>query len=52
MSIIGGAAIPVLQGLTSDMTGSMQTAFIVSLVCFCVVLIYFAYLQKINLQDK
>ncbi len=52
MSIIGGAVIPVLQGLLSDHTGSMQTAFMVSLICFAVVLIYFTYLQKVNLQDK
>ena len=41
MSIIGGAVIPVIQGLVSDKTGSMQTAFSVSLVCFAAVLIYF-----------
>ncbi len=41
MSIIGGAVIPVIQGLVSDTTGSMQLAFSVSLVCFVVVLLYF-----------
>ncbi|MGJ9483531.1 L-fucose:H+ symporter permease [Actinotignum sp. GS-2025f] len=41
MSIIGGAVIPVIQGLVSDKTGSMQTSFIVSLCCFVAVLIYF-----------
>ncbi|KGF05596.1 L-fucose:H+ symporter permease [Arcanobacterium sp. S3PF19] len=41
MSIIGGAVIPVIQGLISDATGSMQTAFTASLVCFIAVLVYF-----------
>lgn len=41
MSIIGGAVVPVIQGLVSDMLGSMQLAFSVSLVCFVVVLLYF-----------
>lgn len=41
MSIVGGAVIPAIQGLVSDATGSMQTAFCVSLVCFAAVLTYF-----------
>ncbi|WP_338809350.1 L-fucose:H+ symporter permease [Neisseria leonii] len=41
MSIIGGAVIPVIQGLVSDLTGSMQPAFSVSLLCFIIVLLYF-----------
>lgn len=41
MSIIGGAVIPVIQGLVSDVTGSMQVAFVVSLCCFVAVLVYF-----------
>lgn len=46
MSIIGGAVIPVIQGLVSDVLGSMQLAFVVSLFCFVSVLIYFMYLQR------
>lgn len=46
MSIIGGAVIPVIQGLVSDTFGSMQLAFSVSLVCFAAVLIYFLYQYK------
>lgn len=46
MSIIGGAVIPLLQGLVSDMTGSMQIAFSVSLVCFAAVLIHFVFLYQ------
>lgn len=41
MSIIGGAVIPVIQGLVSDTTGSMQTSFVVSAFCFAAVLVFF-----------
>jgi FHS family L-fucose permease-like MFS transporter len=40
MSIIGGAVAPLLMGVISDRTGSIQTAYTVPLVCFCVVLYY------------
>lgn len=40
MSIIGGAFTPVMMGLISDKTGSMQVAYIVPLVCFAVILFY------------
>lgn len=40
MSIIGGAFIPVIQGLVSDISGSLQFSFIVSFVCFAIILIY------------
>ncbi|WEG73470.1 L-fucose:H+ symporter permease [Vagococcus intermedius] len=40
MSIIGGAVIPLIQGLVADWTGSMSLSFVVSLVCFIVVIIY------------
>lgn len=46
MSIIGGAVIPAVQGLVSDMTGSMQTSFAVNLICFAIVLIYFIFAFK------
>lgn len=42
MSIVGGAFIPLLMGLISDKTGSMQNAYIVPLLCFLVVL-YFGW---------
>ena len=42
MSIIGGAVIPAVQGLISDLTGSMQLSFVVNIVCFGAVLLYFA----------
>ncbi|MGV9197070.1 L-fucose:H+ symporter permease [Arcanobacterium canis] len=48
MSIIGGAVVPVIQGLVSDKTGSMQFAFIVSLICFAAVLVYFLRQYKVS----
>ncbi|WP_394854609.1 MFS transporter [Trueperella bernardiae] len=48
MSIVGGAVIPVIQGFVSDSTGSMQTAFVVSLVCFAVVFLYFAWQRRVS----
>lgn len=41
MSIIGGAVVPVIQGLVSDSIGSMQVSFAVNIVCFGAVLLYF-----------
>lgn len=46
MSIIGGAVIPVIQGFVSDQVGSMQTAFVVSLLCFVAVLLYFTAARR------
>jgi FHS family L-fucose permease-like MFS transporter len=40
MSIVGGAVMPLIMGLISDKTGSMQTAYIVPLLCFLVVLFF------------
>ena len=51
MSIIGGAAIPVIQGLLADNIG-LQSSFIVSALCFAVVFAYFMsekqYKQRFN----
>jgi len=41
MSLIGGAVIPLIQGIVSDMTGSMQFSFIVPAICFAVITGYF-----------
>ena len=46
MSIIGGAVIPAVQGLVSDLTGSMQVSFAVNLICFGAVFIYFYFSYK------
>lgn len=40
MSIVGGAILPPIMAQVSDMTGSMQTAYIVPLLCFIVVMVF------------
>jgi FHS family L-fucose permease-like MFS transporter len=50
MSIIGGAFGAVFMGLISDKTGSIQTAYIVPLICFVVVLFYSISGYKIKPQ--
>lgn len=40
MAIGGGAALPALQGLVSDMTGSIHISYWVPLLCFVVVAFY------------
>jgi FHS family L-fucose permease-like MFS transporter len=37
MSIVGGALAPLLMGVISDYTGSMQKAYIIPLLCFTAV---------------
>jgi MFS transporter, FHS family, L-fucose permease len=41
MAIVGGGFFPLIMGYISDKTGSIQTAYIVPLLCLLVVL-YFA----------
>jgi fucose permease len=40
----------LIQGFVSDHTGSMQTAFIVSLLCFAAVLVYFISARRWELN--
>jgi len=40
MAIVGGALITPLQGLISDMSGSISTSFIVPLISFIIILTY------------
>lgn len=40
MAIAGGAALPAVQGLLSDATGSIHLAFIIPLLCFFVTAAY------------
>lgn len=40
MAIIGGAILPPLVGYMADVTGSLQSALVIPLVGFCVVLAY------------
>ncbi|MCO6660030.1 L-fucose:H+ symporter permease [Cutibacterium avidum] len=46
MSIVGGAVVPLLQGMVSDRTGSMPFSFVVPLACFAAVLTHFILLQR------
>ncbi len=41
MAIVGGAVVPAVQGFASDIFGSMQTSFLVSMACFVYVGFYF-----------
>lgn len=41
MALIGGAVFPAVQGLVSDMTGSMQFSFIVPALLFLYITVYF-----------
>lgn len=50
MSIVGGAILPPLLGLISDMTGNLQLGYWVPLICFVVVLL-FALANK-NITDQ
>ncbi len=50
MAIVGGAVIPAIQGLVSDMTGSMQTSFIVPTLCYVIVTIYFFFEYRYDLS--
>lgn len=41
MALIGGAIVPALQGVVSDLTGSMQFSFIVPALCYLYITVYF-----------
>ena len=40
MSIIGGGIFAPIMGFISDKTGSMQSAYIVPVICFAVILFF------------
>jgi FHS family L-fucose permease-like MFS transporter len=40
MSIVGGALLPPVLGLISDMTGNIQYGYVVPLTCFAVILLF------------
>jgi FHS family L-fucose permease-like MFS transporter len=48
MAIIGGAVVPAIHGVVSDMLGSLQMAFIVPAACFVYIAYYFYKEMKIN----
>lgn len=52
MAIIGGAVVPLIQGLVSDLLGSMQLAFVVSLLCFAIMFAYFWNERRIELREQ
>jgi FHS family L-fucose permease-like MFS transporter len=52
MSIIGGGVGAVFMGLISDMTGSIQLAYIVPLICFMFVLYFGLSGYKIRVTSK
>jgi FHS family L-fucose permease-like MFS transporter len=47
MAIIGGAVFPPLLGYLSDVSGSIQTAYIIPLLCF-VPIVYFGWRQTLT----
>lgn len=47
MAIIGGAIFPPLLGYISDVSGSIQTAYVVPLICF-VPVVYFGWQNRKN----
>ncbi|MBS7255771.1 L-fucose:H+ symporter permease [Flavobacterium branchiicola] len=40
MAIVGGALLPPVLGLISDLTGSIQYGYVVPLICFSVILLF------------
>lgn len=48
MAIGGGAALPALQGMISDMTGSIHVSYWVPLLCFLVVAFYGLLSRRYN----
>lgn len=51
MAILGGALLTPLQGMVSDAAGSINTSYLVPLVCFLVVLCYALFANR-NLKPE
>jgi len=51
MAIIGGAVIPVVQGLVADLVGSVELSFGVSAVCFLAIFAFFARNRKSRVRE-
>ena len=51
MAIVGGAVIPVIQGVVSDATGSLQVSFVVSAACFVLILLFFLDQRRRGIDD-
>ena len=52
MAILGGALLTPLQGMVSDAAGSINTSYLVPLVCFLVVLCYALFTANRNLKPE
>jgi FHS family L-fucose permease-like MFS transporter len=52
MAILGGAIGPLFMGLVSDRSGSMQTAYIIPMLCFAVILYYAIWGYKIKTVNE
>ncbi|MEX3610823.1 L-fucose:H+ symporter permease [Rothia sp. LK2588] len=52
MAIIGGAVIPVIQGLISDVTGSMSFSFSINILCYLVIGLYFWGLYRTSRKAR
>ncbi len=51
MAIVGGAIIPPLQGYVADVSGSLQTSFLVPLVCYLYIVYYGFFGSKVEKVD-
>jgi MFS transporter, FHS family, L-fucose permease len=51
MAIVGGAVVPVVQGFVSDTVGSLQRSFVVSAICFVLILLYFVDQRRRGISD-
>ncbi|MDU1845857.1 MAG: L-fucose:H+ symporter permease [Niallia nealsonii] len=52
MAIVGGAIIPAVQGLVSDLLGSMQWSFMIPTICFAYVAYYFYKESKFEKTER
>lgn len=48
MAIVGAAVIPAMQGLLSDMVGSLPISFIINAFCFVAIMVFFIVKLKEN----
>lgn len=51
MAIVGGAVVPVLQGLVSDAFGSLQLSFVVAAACFLLIMLFFLDQRRHHVGD-
>ena len=48
MAILGGAVITAIQGKVSDLTGSINIAYVVPLLCFLIIAFYGGFIRHQN----